>query len=580
MLCLDFPERPAVVWDGVGMSYGELEGASNRVASMLLRAGVSGCVGLSIPRSVERIVGLLGILKAGCAYVPMDLAQPAQRTAEMLRGLGVEWVVGSRRFASPEFGKAVFVEDVEGESSGASGIAIEEESLCYVMFTSGSTGSPKAVGVPHRAVERLVRGGDFAEMGGTWLHLAPLAFDASTLEIWAPLRNGGTLALMKPGPYSLEDIGEAIRRHRVTSMWLTAGLFSAMVDERCADLAPLSQLLTGGDVVPVAQARRVLEEHPAIRLINGYGPTENTTFTCCHRVTLADCGGGALPIGRPIAGTSVRILSEALEECPVGVAGELCAGGDGLALGYLDSPELTASRFIEHPQFGRLYRTGDQCVMRADGVVEFLGRMDDQVKIRGFRVEPGEIESVLLDQKGVRQACVVADRRNGGVRLLAAVVGGGCDAGSLRAALQKRLPAHMVPDEIREFEALPLSPNGKVDRQAVVTCFHPSGSESRGSGDGGLVGEVRGVWSELLGRTPPDDDTGFFDSGGDSLLLVRLHARLSAMTGRNLPITELFQHTTIRAQAAHLGGVAGAGTVAARAARQREALAARRGVRV
>ncbi|MEI6278562.1 MAG: non-ribosomal peptide synthetase [Verrucomicrobiae bacterium] len=582
---LEFPQREAVVWDGGALTYGELEERSNRVARHLISQGAGSLVGIAIERSAEMVIGLLGILKSGAAYVPLDLSQPQGRNELFLRETGAGCVLASKGGPAVDLPgtKVVFLEDAESGTNP--GRETGGESLCYVLFTSGSTGKPKAVGVPHRAVLRLVHGADFADMAGTWLHMAPLAFDASTLEIWAPLCNGGRLALMPPGPHSLRDIGEAIRRHGVTSAWLTAGLFRVMVDEHIEGLAPLSQLLTGGDVVPAAQAGAVLTRHPGLRLINGYGPTENTTFTCCHRITPEDCVSGTIPVGRAISGTTVRILSESLESCPRGVAGELCAGGEGLALGYLNQPEQTADKFFIHPEFGRLYRTGDLCRMRGDGVVEFLGRMDNQIKIRGFRVEPGEIECVLAAFPGIRQAAVVATG-SAEVRLAACVVPASFDEAGLRGFLQTRLPAHMVPSVFLGFEALPLNANGKVDRAALGAKVAPSsatGPRHLVPEGGALEARVRAVWEDILGREGLGRDAGFFECGGDSILLARLHSRLGGLTDGPLPITDLFEHSTIRSQVVLLAGGLNDGAKAAirdRASKQRAALAGRRAARL
>jgi amino acid adenylation domain-containing protein len=269
------------------------------------------------------------------------------------------------------------------------------------MYTSGSTGAPKGVVVPHRAVLRLVLAADFVELGPaeTLLHLAPAAFDASTLEIWGALLTGGRLALFPPEPPSLEALAAFLRRHGVTTAWLTAGLFHQMVDAGPEALAGLRQLLAGGDALSVPHVGRLLRAHPSLALVNGYGPTENTTFSCCHRVHPDDAERASIPIGRPIPGSTARVLDAAMRPVPVDVPGELYVGGDGLARGYLGAPGPTAARYLPDPFGGppgaRLYRTGDRARWRPDGTLEFLGRIDQQVKIRGYRVEPGEVEAAL-----------------------------------------------------------------------------------------------------------------------------------------------------------------------------------------
>src|SRR6185436_5516200 len=287
----------------------------------------------------------------------------------------------------------------------------------YVMYTSGSTGRPKGVAVVHRAVVRLVCDTGYARFGPgeVWLQLAPPSFDAATLEIWGALLHGGRLVLAPAGAPAPAELGETLARHGVTSLWLTAGLFHQMVEESLAGLLPVRQLLSGGDVLSPGHVRRALSGLPGTRLINGYGPTENTTFTCCHPMEGPDEVESPVPLGRPIANTRVYVLDASLRPVPPGVAGELCAGGDGLARGYRGRPELTAERFVPDPfadrtdrsDGNRLYRTGDLARYLPDGRLEFLGRLDRQVKIRGFRVEPGEVEAKLLAHPGVEQAAVV-----------------------------------------------------------------------------------------------------------------------------------------------------------------------------
>ncbi|HMN29021.1 MAG TPA: amino acid adenylation domain-containing protein, partial [Caldilineaceae bacterium] len=269
---------------------------------------------------------------------------------------------------------------------------------------------PKGVCIPHRGVVRLVKAVDYVDLSPaeTLLQLAPFTFDAATFEIWGALLNGARLVIMPPAPPSLQEIGAAIRRHQVTTLWLTAGLFHLMVDKQIEDLVSVRQLLAGGDVLSPAHVRKACQALPACQVINGYGPTENTTFTTCYTVTDSDEFDGSVPIGRPIANTQVYLLDRHGQPVPIGVAGELYIGGAGLARGYLNRPELTAERFIANPfGAGRLYKTGDLVRYLADGQIEFLGRLDDQVKIRGFRVEPGEIEAALSQHPAIRQVAVI-----------------------------------------------------------------------------------------------------------------------------------------------------------------------------
>ncbi|HVG43851.1 MAG TPA: amino acid adenylation domain-containing protein, partial [Longimicrobium sp.] len=432
------PEAVALAWDGGRMTYAELDELANRLAHHLRRAGVAAGtrVGVCLERGPEMVVATLAALKAGGAYVPLDPAYPAERLAYMLADTAVPVLVTESRLAHrlpPHAARIVRVDAdaaaIAVEPPDALAAGTDPEAAAYVMYTSGSTGRPKGVEVPHRAIVRLVRGQDYVSIdpSDVFLQLAPASFDAATLELWGPLLNGARLAIHPAGPTSVESIGRALAEHGVTVLWMTAALFQLVVEERIEILRGVRQLLAGGDVLSVPHVRRVLAELPETVLINGYGPTENTTFTCCHRVAEAPRAGAGIPVGRPIANTYVRVLDAGMQPVPVGVPGELYAGGAGLALGYLNRPELTAEKFVADPfaAGARLYRTGDRVRWRGDGTLEFLGRVDTQVKIRGFRIEPGEVEAVLREQPGVREAVVLAREDAPGDRRLVAYVGPG-----------------------------------------------------------------------------------------------------------------------------------------------------------
>ena len=407
------PDAVAVVVGAGRLSYGELDRRANRLGHDLeaLAVGPEMPVGLCVERSVEMIVGLLGILKAGGAYVPLDPQYPSERLALLIEDLLLPVIVGQERWLAelPVAGMTQLVpldgEDVGlGALSGARPrVGLSPDHLAYVMYTSGSTGRPKGVSVVHRGVARLVREPGYARFGTgeVFLQLAPLSFDASTLEIWGALLNGGCLVLAPAGSPSLEELVGWVSREGVTTLWLTAGLFHEFVESELSGLGSLRQLLAGGDVLRPGAVRRALAELPGLRLINGYGPTENTTFTSCHGMSDVGQVGSSVGIGRPIAGTAVYVVDGWGSLSPVGVAGELLAGGSGLARGYANRPELTAEKWVPDAWSGalgrRLYRTGDRVRWSAGGHLEFLGRLDAQVKVRGYRIEPGEIEALLLE---------------------------------------------------------------------------------------------------------------------------------------------------------------------------------------
>ena len=447
------PDAVAVVFEDQSLTYAELNARSNQLAHHLQSLGVGPeiLVGLCVDRSLEMVVGLLGLLKAGGAYVPLDPKLPEERLRFLIADAGLSLVLATR----PHLAILQQATDNKTELEAASCcriMAIEDllssdeptpdcnlqtcngqrttaTSPVYVNYTSGSTGEPRGVLVPHRGVVRLVKSANYVSLTAedTLLQLSTLSFDAATFEIWGALLNGARLVLMPRHQPSLIEIGDAIRKNHVTTLWLTAGLFHLMVDERLDDLRSLTQLLAGGDVLSVDHVLRAKRALPNCRIINGYGPTENTTFTCCYTVGDESDLIPSVPIGRPVSNTQVYLLDADEKPVPTGVVGELYTGGDGLACCYLNAPELTAERFVANPfsdaPGSRLYRTGDLARYRPDGNFEFIGRTDQQVKIRGFRIEIGEVESALRGLPAIRDVVVVAqDEGNGGRQLVAYLV--------------------------------------------------------------------------------------------------------------------------------------------------------------
>jgi amino acid adenylation domain-containing protein len=565
------PDAIAVAFEGASLTYRELDRRANQLAHHLRSMGVGPerPVGVWMGRSIEAIVALLAILKAGGAYTPLDLMTPPERVAFMVRDSKMEILLTRRRMLErlPAHGARTFCLDADWWSVAAQpGTPPPDrsaaESLAYIMYTSGSTGQPKAVEVTHRNVVRLVKATDYASFGPAevFLQLAPLSFDASTFEIWGALLNGGRLAIAPPGVLSVDELGLVLDRNGVTTLWLTAGLFQEVVDHRIEVLRPLRQLLTGGDVVSGPHARRVMSELPGCRLINGYGPTEGTTFSCCHSIASNTGLGRSVPIGRPIANTRVYVLDRSLCPVPIGVPGELWIAGDGLARAYLGRPDLTAERFVVHRLSDtieeRLYRSGDIVRWLADGTLDFIGRRDDQVKLRGYRVELGEVETTLSRHPGVRNVAVVVSRDPGGgdKRIVAYVVGDTrLGPHDLREFLRAKLPEYMVPAAFVILDRLPLSPNGKVDRRALP---EPTAGVER-AGFSAPVSQIERrlvtIWEEVLAVKQIGTRDNFFDLGGHSLLAVRMFARLEESQGLRLPLATLFQAPTIEGLAAIIG---------------------------
>jgi amino acid adenylation domain-containing protein len=564
------PDSIAIIFGSERLSYGELNLRSNRLAHRLRRMGVGAetLVGCCIERSSDLIVALVAILKAGGAYVPLDPAYPKERFDFLLKDTNTP-VMLTQKSLTPILGgrsvESICVDDAHtppsGEDDANPAPAGGPTSLAYVMYTSGSTGRPKGAMVENRAIVRLVRNTNFCRFGPeeVFLQFAPISFDASTLEIWGPLLNGGRLVVMPPQSASLEDLGRTIRDQGVTTLWLTAGLFNLMVEQRLEDLRPVRQLLAGGDVLSSHHVRTVLEYFPDCTLINGYGPTENTTFTCCHAMRAGESVPDSIPVGKPISNTQVYILDEQMRPLPPGEAGELYVAGDGVARGYLNNPEATAERFLADPFHreagGRMYRTGDLARWHEDGTVEFLGRIDDQVKINGYRIEPAEIEAAMRRHRGVKDVCIVPHTDGNGSKHLVAYYVLSTNAGptprELREDLATKLPQFMVPALFVAMDALPLSPNGKVDRAALPAPV----SEAVASAElpkTQLEQSIADLWKHILQASRVGLDDNFFDLGGDSLLLVAVHSNLQKMLHVEIPVTDLFEFTTVRALGRHL----------------------------
>jgi amino acid adenylation domain-containing protein len=564
-----FPERVALLGEEE-LTYAALDQRAERLAARLrgLGVGPDDRVGLCAERSTGLIAAILGILKAGGAYLPLDPELPAERLAGMVADAEVRVLVVQEELAAslpdlpavrlPLLG--ALLQELPPGSSGPR-TAVDPDNLACVMFTSGSTGRPKGVAVTHGNVVRLVRDTNYARLdaGGVFLQLAPVAFDASTFEIWGPLLNGGRLALFPPGPPDLRRLGEAIKSHGVTTLWLTAGLFHQMVESHLEHLRPVRQLLAGGDVLSPSHVRRAVAGLPGMEIINGYGPTEATTFATFHPVHAGD-PEGPVPIGRALANARVYVLDAAPGLAPMGAVGQLYVGGDGLARGYLGRPDLTAERFVPDAVSGepgaRLYATGDLARWRPAGVLDLLGRVDQQVKLRGFRIEPGEIESVLASHPEVESAVVVArEDVPGDKRLVAYVVpapGSAPEIAGLPAFLELRLPAYMVPAAFVFLPELPLTANGKVDRRALPTPGLAAGSAELVPPGTLLERDVAEVWKQVLGVERVGLRDSFWELGGHSLLATRILARIEAAFGVEMPLQLLFTAPTLGGFAALL----------------------------
>ncbi|WP_019631231.1 amino acid adenylation domain-containing protein [Actinomadura atramentaria] len=550
------PDAVAVSHPGGDLTYAELDRRADRLARALAARGIGrgDRIGLLLERGPDAAAAFVAAARLGAAYVPVDPAQPRDRIAYMLANAGVRHAVVRDGLAGllPDGITPLPAADPGDAPPLPPRTPPGPDDPLYVIYTSGSTGRPKGAVVPHRAVVRLAAGMDDPPITGddTTLFFAPVAFDASTLELWIPLMCGARVAVFPPGPPEPRALGAFLARERVTVAFLTTQFANLVIDTDPRLLAPLRALVIGGEAASPAHVRRFRAALPDVSLHNGYGPTEATVFAVMHR-----CAGTerhTVPIGRPIGDTAALILDARLRPVPPGVTGELYLGGPRLAHGYAARPDLTAQRFVASP-YGppgsRMYRTGDLCRWDAEGRMVYVGRTDDQVKIRGFRVEPGEIEQALTAHPGVaRAAAVVREDRPGDRRLVAYVVPTRDGADGLRAYARAALPPYMVPAAFVMLDALPLTPNGKLDAAALP----PADAATAAPGRPAETPDERllcRIFGDLLGTGPVGADENFFEIGGDSLKAVRA-VDLAAEAGLRVDLADVFRCQTAEALAA------------------------------
>ena len=557
------PDAAAVIAAGESLSYRVLDGRANQIARRLRRSGVArgDRVGICLDRSVEMVVAVVGVMKAGAAYVPIDPANPEERRAFLLGDAGAAALITGAAGSAPPgvtvialgaAGEALEDESPEPFDGGASG-----DDLAYVMYTSGSMGQPKGVAVPQRAVTRLVMNADYVQLGADDVvgHASNVAFDAATFEIWGALLNGARLVVLpKEVILSPADLSKALAAHGITALFLTTTLFHQTARELPTAFERVRHAMFGGEAAEARWVERVLSQGAPARLLNMYGPTETTTFATWHDFAAHAPTGAAMPIGRPIANTHVRLLDGELRPVPVGVPGEMFIGGPGLAWGYHGRPDLTAERFVPDPWSAdagaRLYRTGDVARYRADGAIEFLGRADRQLKLRGYRIEPGEIEAALDRHPGVDHSAVdVRPDGAGGTQLIAYVVAreDAPTAAELRRFLAGALPAYMIPARVVAMPSLPLMPSGKIDYRSLPA---PTDAPVERTADlvlpwSPLTHQLAEIWERLLDVRPIGVHDNFFELGGHSLLAVRMVLEVERAFGCRLGVSTLYSAPTI-----------------------------------
>ncbi|MFN6563916.1 MAG: amino acid adenylation domain-containing protein [Nostoc sp. ChiSLP01] len=556
------PDAVAVVYENEQLTYDELNCRANQLAHYLKSVGVKAdmLVGLCVERSLEMVVGILGILKAGGAYVPLDPDYPTERLSFMLADAQIELLLTQQKLIErlPQHQAKPICLDTDAEvirewSQDNPITDVQASNLAYVIYTSGSTGQPKGVEVLHRGVNRLLFGIDYAHLDETQkiLQMAPISFDASTLEIWGALLHGGECVLFPGKIPTSQQLSDEIHKHGITTLWLTAALFNSIINDAPQALSEIKQLFIGGEALSVAHVRKALETLPLTQIINGYGPTESTTFTCCYSIPKSlQTTIQSIPIGRPIGNTQIYILDQYLQPVPVGVPGELYIGGAGLARGYLNRPELTQQKFIPNPfNNSKLYKTGDLVRYLLNGNIEYLGRIDNQVKIRGFRIELGEIEAVLSQHPQVQSVVVTAREDRPGEKCLVAYIvpqQATPSISELRQFLKTKLPEYMIPAAIVILESLPLTPNGKIDRRALPAPeLHRQDSDKFVVPRSPIEEMLAQIWVEVLKLEQVGIYDNFFENGGHSLLATQLISRIRSTLKVEIPLRSLFAAPTV-----------------------------------
>ncbi|MBD2786221.1 amino acid adenylation domain-containing protein [Xenorhabdus sp. DI] len=552
------PTATALIAGDKTLSYAQLNARANRLTHQLIKRGIcpNDHVAILLERSIELVVAQLAILKAGAVYVPIDTGVPDERKNWLINdGLAKLLLTGTQTNIPADLDVPLMCLSDETDADKAEE-SVNPDLLCsstapaYIMYTSGSTGTPKGVIVPHRAVVRLVINNGYIEIDSNdrVAFAANPAFDASTFEVWAPLLNGGALVVIDHTTLlTPAEFVQALNYHQINILWLSSGLFNRLAAELSPVLPQLKNLIVGGDVLDPHVIAQVLRNNPPQQLLNAYGPTEGTTFTTTYQIETLAAGTTHIPIGRPIANTRVYLLDEQGQPVPLGRVGEIYVGGDGVACGYLNRPELTAERFLVDPfrdaPDARMYRTGDLARYLPDGNLEFLGRNDQQVKIRGFRIEPGEIASRLVEYSAVREAVVLALGEGQDKQLVAYVLAEPDNAlpAHLREHLSARLPDYMVPAAFVRLDEFPLTPNGKLDRRALPAPGEDAfARQVYTAPQGEREMALAAIWRELLGIDQISRHDSFFALGGHSLLGVRMIEQLRHL-GLTLTARDLFQ---------------------------------------
>ncbi|QHJ94680.1 Plipastatin synthase subunit C [Bacillus subtilis] len=549
------PNAVAIVSDTQVFTYEDLNSWANQIASVLQIKGVGpdSVVALLTGRTPELIAGMLGILKAGGAYLPIASDLPVERIAYMLSDSGAALLLQSEKTEKQRLDiecEQIIIEDIQkqGETKNVDSSA-GPHSLAYIIYTSGSTGKPKGVMIEQRSVIRLVKNSNYITFTpeDRLLMTSSIGFDVGSFEIFGPLLNGAALHLSDQQTFlDSHQLKRYIEHQGITTIWLTSSLFNHLTEQNEQTFSQLKHLIIGGEALSPSHVNRIRNVCPEVSIWNGYGPTENTTFsTCLHIQKTYEL---SIPIGRPVGNSTAYILNQWGVLQPVGAVGELCVGGDGVARGYLGRPDLTKEKFVPHPfaPGDRLYRTGDLARWLPDGTIEYVGRIDDQVKVRGYRVELGEIESALRQIDGVKEAAVLARTAQTGSKELFGYISvkAGTNAEQVRSLLARSLPNYMIPAYIIEMETLPLTSNGKLNRKALPEPNFTS-KQTYAPPRNDLEDQLVLIWQEVLGIQRIGIEDSFFELGGDSIKALQVSARLGRY-GLSLQVSDLFRHPKIK----------------------------------
>jgi amino acid adenylation domain-containing protein len=557
------PDAVAVDGPAGRYTFGELARWADGAVSELRarRVGRGEPVGLCFDRSPAMLAAILGVIKHGAAVVPLDPHQPAERIRTIVAGAGCRVTFADPAYADrlPANHPILPPPPADATPQPAGDVGLDD--LAYIYHTSGSTGAPKGVAVTHRNVLSLVDGLRSLDLGADdrVTHLVNPAFDVATFELWSPWCAGGTVVVVpRQATPDVAAIAELVAEHRVTALFLPTGLFRLMAAQEPTGLAGVRLVVVGGEAVDSLSVTTIQHDSKPDRIVNGYGPTETATFACAYEFPSDwQAHTTPVPIGRPLPGLQGRVFDRELRSVPDGEEGELYVGGDSVARGYHGAPGLTADRFVPDPDARtpgqRLYRTGDLVRRGPDGELVFLGRGDGQVKIRGNRVELAEVDAVLAADPDVSAACAaVWEPAPGDRRIVAALLGtGDLDLERIRDRARTRLPDFMVPAHLEVTDSLPLTANGKVDRAAVAALVRARLPQPSAPGTDGPRARIAAAWAETLQHDVGPDEN-FFDAGGDSLLLLQLHARLEQRLGQEISLLDLLEFPTVAGLARHL----------------------------